>query len=216
VPPENASAYSFEQFEHLGTDRVADAWEQAEEIREQARAEGQAAGYAAGLARGEQEFKQLAETLASGLGNAALDLAASRDELVESLTRQAGEVSLQVAGQIVAGAFEFQPDLVVDVTRAAIRRLAERHRVTILLNPVDMERVAAAVDQLRAETGGIEYVEVKADRRIEPGAVIVESEYGEIDATIATQMRNARTIVSAGLVGDSSLHIEEPDPADAF
>jgi flagellar assembly protein FliH len=216
VAAENANAYSFEQFEHLGTDRVTDAWEQAEAIREQARAEGRADGYAAGLAQAEQEFKQLAETLASGLGNAALDLAASRDELVESLTRQAGEVSLQVAGQIVAGAFEFQPDLVIDVTRAAIRRLAERHRVTILLNPVDMERVAAAVDRLRAETGGIEFVEVKADRRIEPGAVIVESEYGEIDATIATQIRNARAIVSAALVGDSSLHIDEPDSVDAF
>ncbi len=216
MPAENANAYSFEQFEHLGTDRVTDAWEQAEAIREQARAEGQAAGYAAGLAQAEQEFKQLAETLASGLGNAALDLAASRDELVESLTRQAGEVSLQIAGQIVAGAFEFQPDLVIDVTRAAIRRLAERHRVTILLNPVDMERVAAAVAQLRTETGGIEFVEVKADRRIEPGAVVVESEYGEIDATIATQIRNARAIVSAALVGDSSLHIEEPDSVDAF
>ena len=121
------------------------AWEQAAGIREQARAEGEAAGYEAGLERARAEFKELSETLASGLLEAASAVSTSRDELVERLTTHAGEISLLVARQIVAAAVEFQPDLVVDVTRAAIRRLAERHRVTVLLNPVDMEHVSAAV-----------------------------------------------------------------------
>jgi flagellar assembly protein FliH len=221
VSAQNANAYSFKQFEHLHdasrtpADLLSVAWAQAIEIREQARIEGEAAGYAAGLERAQAEFKELAQTLANGLGEAAGELAATRDELVESLTREAGEISLRVAGQIVAGAFEFQPDLVIDVTRAAIRRLAERHRLTVLLNPADMERVGAAIDGLRAETGGIEYLEVQADRRVEPGTVIVETEYGEIDATIATQIQNARAIVCAGLVGDSSLHVDEAGHADA-
>jgi flagellar assembly protein FliH len=218
----NANPYSFKQFEHLHdgsrtpSDLLSVAWAQANEIREQARAEGEAAGYAAGMERAEAEFNQLAQTLTSGLGEAAGALSATRNDLVESLARQAGEISLQVADHLVAGAFEFQPDLVIDVTRAAIRRLAERHRLTVLLNPADIERVGSAIEGLRTETGGIEYLEVQADRRVEPGAVIVETEYGEIDATIATQIQNARMIVTAALAGDSGLHADDAGSADAL
>jgi flagellar assembly protein FliH len=220
VPAQNANAYSFEQLEHLHeagrspADLLSVARSQADEIRERARAEGAAAGYAEGIERATAEFKEVADTLAGGLAEAANALSATRDELVESLTRQAGEISLQVAEQMVAGAIEFQPELVLDVTGAAIRRLADRHRLTVLLNPADLDRVSAAVDVLRVQIGGIEHLDIQADRRVEPGAVIVQTEYGEIDATIAAQLKNARAVVSAGLVGNSSLHADgaaQPD-----
>lgn len=219
---QNISTYSFEQLdtsieaERSPGDVLASAWSQAEQIRERARAEGEAAGYAAGLEQARAEFSELAESLTRALGDAASQLAASRDELVETLTHQAGEISLAVAAQIVAGAFEFQPDLVIDVTRGAIRRLAERHRLSVLVNPEDLDRLTDAIERLRGEMGGIEFMDVQADRRVEPGGAIVQTEYGEIDATIATQIENARKLVAASLVGDARQQTDESSgPEDA-
>jgi flagellar assembly protein FliH len=223
VSAQTANTYNFEQFSDLEGgarapgDVLAAAWAEAHEIRERARAEGEAAGYAAGQERAEAELKQVADALVRALGEAAAALAGTRDELVENLTRQSAEVSLRIGEQIVSGAVKFQPELVIDVTRGAIRRLAERHRLTVLVNADDLERVSASIEQLRGEMGGIEHLDVQADRRVESGGVIVETEYGEIDATIATQLQNAREIVAAALVGDSSLHVEEqPVSSDAI
>ena len=219
---QNVSTYNFEQLdtsadaERAPADVLAAAWAEAELIRERARTEGEAAGYAAGMQRAEAEFQTVADGLVRALDEAAQALAATRDELVESLTRQAGEVSLGVSRQIVAAAVEVKPELVLDVIRGAMRRLAERHRLTVLVNPEDLERVSGSIERLRGEMGGIEFMEVLSDRRIEQGGAIVETEYGEIDATIATQMDNAKALLAAALVGDDGLHVDEhPAPDDA-
>jgi flagellar biosynthesis/type III secretory pathway protein FliH len=64
------------------------------------------------------------------------------------------------------------------------------------------------------ELGGIEFMEVLADRRIERGGTIVQTEYGEIDATIATQIENARALLAASLVGDRERDTDEHQAAD--
>lgn len=203
----NTSTYSFEQLDATGegeqapVDLLAAAWADAAQIRERAYAQ----GHAAGMAGAQAELVPVVAQLVRALEEAARALRATREELVERLTREAAEVSLRIGEQIVTGAFQFQPELVLDVTRAAIRRLADRHRLTVLVNPSDLERISESTGDLRAELGGIDYMDVQADRRIDPGGAIVRTEYGEIDATITAQIENARAIVAAALVGDSSV-----------
>lgn len=217
----NVSSFSFPQLdisadaERSPKDALAAAWAQADTIREQARADGEAAGYAAGLARAETELKTVSESLVRALGEAAEALSATRAELVETLTRQAGDISLAVGEQIVAGSFDAKPELVLDVIRGALRQLAERHRLTILINPADMDRVTEALGQLRQELGGIEFMDVQADRRVDSGGAIVQADYGEIDASVETQLRHAREVVAAGLVGDASVQTDDHEPPHA-
>jgi len=217
----NVSSYSFPQLdtsvnaERAPADVLAAAWAEADAIRERARAEGEAAGYAAGLERARVEFESTGESLVRALGEAAVDIANARAELAEALTGQAAEVSIAVAEQIIAGAFESQPELVIDVTRGAIRRLSERHRLTVLVNPDDLELIAEQSERLQHEMGGIEFLDVQADRRVERGGAIVQTEYGEIDATIRTQIENARALITAALAGDADLPPDQPGGADA-
>jgi flagellar assembly protein FliH len=220
VSTQNVSAYNFEQLDTSGdaerapADVLAAAWAEAEHIRQQARIDGEAAGYAAGMQRAQDEFQVVSDGLVRALGEAAQALAGTRAELVESLTRQAADVSLGVGRQIVAGAVEVKPELVMDVIRGAIRRLSERHRLTVLVNQDDLELVSNSLERLRLELGGIEFMEVLADRRIERGGTIVQTEYGEIDATIATQIENARALLAASLVGDRERDTDEHQAAD--
>ncbi len=203
---QNVSTYRFPQLDGAPAagltpaEALASAQAEADGIREQARVDGAAAGHAEGLARAHERV-QTAVAAAQEAGRA---IAQTRDELVEKLTRQAGELALQIAERIVVGAFESRPERVVDVTRAALRRLSDRHQVTVLVNPDDLELIEQAAAGLEAELGGIEHLDVQADRRVQRGGVIAQTAYGEIDATISAQLESARELVTAALDADSA------------
>jgi flagellar assembly protein FliH len=200
---QTVSVYTFRQLESpIESDRtpadvIAGAVADADAIREQAHLAGEAAGRAAGVERAKAEIDQAA----GALSEAIAAVSRTREELVETLTRQAGDLAILVAEQIAAGAFAVEPNRIVDLTRAALRRLADRHHVTVLVNPDDLELLADAVQTLQSELGGIEHLDVQADRRIERGGAIAQTAYGEIDATIGAQLKAAREIVEAALAG---------------
>lgn len=204
---QNISTYAFPQLESTADagrtpdELLAQAAVDADRIRAQAHAEGVAAGHAEGIARAQAESAQIVNALAEAI-RAVAD---TRAELVEKLTRQAGEISLGIAEQVVAGVFAAEPERVIDVSRAALRRLADRHRVTVLVHPDDLELVAGAVQALQTELGGIEHLDVQADPQTARGGATVQTEYGEIDATVEAEMRAAREIVEAALSGDAPM-----------
>jgi flagellar assembly protein FliH len=214
---QNVSNYSFQQLEstvqaeRTPQEVLARATGEADAIRERARAEGEAAGRAQGIEQARSE----AASVLNGLAEAIRGVDNTRDELIETLTRQAGEVSLRIAEQMVGGTFAVQPERIVEVTRAALRRLADRHRVTVLVNPEDLELVAGAVQALQSELGGIEHLDVQADRRIERGGAIAQTAYGEIDATIGAQMEAARELVESAIAGDMTGAFDDDDEPGA-
>ena len=85
-----------------------------------------------------------------------------------SIEADAVELALRIAEQALGAAIAADPELVVDVVRGALRRLVERDRVLILVNPDDLELVRDHASRLVGELGGIEHCEVQAERRVRP------------------------------------------------
>lgn len=195
--------YAFEQLEPPTKpvplseleDPLETARAEAEQIREQARAEGFAAGQQAALAAAQPGF----EAALAALQAAVAGVEEVRERTAAEVERDAIELALQLAEKIVAGALAVESERVVDVVRGSLRRLAERRRVTILVNPDDLETVRAATDSFVTGLGGIEHCEVQAERRIAPGGALVRTEEGQIDATVATQLVRARELVELEL-----------------
>jgi flagellar assembly protein FliH len=174
---------------------LAAAQAEAEAIRGAARAEGHADGLEAGLAEGRA---QRAAALAA-LETAHAELVALRAATAEAVERDAVELAVQLAEKIVAGTLDAQPERVLDVVRGALRRLAERRRVTILVHPDDLEIVRSAAAGFAGELGGIEHCEVQAERRLTRGGAVVRTDEGQVDASIETQLARARELVEAEL-----------------
>lgn len=174
---------------------LAAAQAEADAIRATARAEGHADGLEAGLAEGRA---QVADALAA-LQAAAAELGAVRDATAEAVERDAVELAVQLAEKIVAGTLEVDPELVLDVVRGALRRLAERRRVTVLVHPDDLELVRSAADAFAGELGGIEHCDVQAERRLARGGAVVRTDEGQIDASVETQLMRARELVAGML-----------------
>jgi flagellar assembly protein FliH len=212
------NAYTFQQLESTDSsdrtpaDVIARALAEAVGIREQARTEGHAAGYAAGAEQARTE----AAPLLAAIADATRMVTDTREELAETLTAQAGELAMLTAEHIIAGAIAAEPARITDVVRGALRRLSDRHRVTVVVNPEDLELLSESVKTLQAELGGIEYLDVQADRRIARGGAIARTVYGEIDVTISAQLQTARELVTAALAGDSDVAGQADDDDTDF
>lgn len=196
--------YAFEQLEapaggfRTDTDLLASAWDQAEQIRDQARQTGEAEGRAAGFAAAQAEV----ESAISALNGALAATEQLCEELTSQLERDAAELAFHLSEQILAAAIEVQPERVVDVARNALRRVTERRRVVLLVNPSDLQAIGESVPTLKAELGGIEHCDVQSDRRINCGGVILRTDAGEIDSTFDTGLLRAREIVAEALKGE--------------
>ena len=203
-----SSAYAFRQLDGPAAagagedvaDVLAAVRAEAEAIRASARASGEAEGRAAAMAAVRAE----AEGALSALGAAVQSVVELQSSAVEQLERDAAQLALALTEQILAGVVSVEPSRVLDVTRNALRHLAERRRVTVVVNPADLELVSEAAERLRTELGGIEHLAVQSDRRIGQGGAVARTEAGEIDATIELQLARAREIVVATLGGDAA------------
>jgi flagellar assembly protein FliH len=172
-------------------DIVAQAHAEAEAIRAQARED----GFAAGLQAAQAELATAAEALAAAVQSAA----GLREEVADQVERGAVALGLRIAEQALGAAVEVDPDRVVDAVRGALRRLTERDRVTILVNPADMDTVRAATADLMARLGGIESCDVQAERRVSRGGAVVRTVEGDVDATLETKLARAREVLLAEL-----------------
>jgi flagellar assembly protein FliH len=179
-PPPGLSAYAAPAGREPEIDLAAEA--------QAARDAGHEAGFQAGLREAQD---QMAAGIAA-LQTAVAEVTAERERVAGAVEAAAIELGLRIAEQALAAAVEVRPEAVVDVVRGALRRLVERDRVTILVNPEDLDLVRGASDALMAELGGIEHCDVQAERRVARGGAIVRTVEGEVDATLATKLARAR------------------------
>ena len=156
-----------------------------------------AEGYEAGLADARRDL----DPAAAALGQALVQAEQERAGAADALEREAAELSLQIAEKVVGGALAVQPERVLEVVRGALRRLVERHTVTILVNPDDLELVREATASLEGALGGIEKLDIQAERRVARGGAILRTVDGELDARIASQLERVRETVESELGG---------------
>jgi flagellar assembly protein FliH len=202
----SAATYAFRQLDAppAGTsDGIADILSavraEAEQIRAQAWAAGEAEGRASGLAAARADARPALSALASS----AQAIAELRTQVLGELEEDAVEMALRLAEQILAGVLSLQPERVIDVARNALRHLTERRRVTLVVNPDDLELVSECVEQLQSELGGIEHLGVQADRRVARGGAVARTDTGDIDAGIDAQLSRARELVADALAAEA-------------
>jgi flagellar assembly protein FliH len=162
---------------------------------EAARQAGHEHGFQAGLVEAHQQMASAIEALQI----AAANVAAERDRVAGAAEAATVELALRIAEQALGAAVAVDPERVVGVVRGALRRLIERDRVTVLVNPDDLELVRAAAPALVAELGGMEHCEVQAERRVGRGGAIVRTVEGEVDATLDTKLSRAREVLEEEL-----------------
>jgi flagellar assembly protein FliH len=174
---------------------LAKAMADAERIRESARAEGFEQGRVAGHAQGAAEIAAGSAALAGAVAG----IEALRAEIVQAIEADAIDLALRLAGKILAGAQQAQPELVVEVVQGALRRVVDRRRITVMVNPDDLVLVKAAIGEITAQGSGVEICDLQADERVGLGSAVVRTSEGEVDASVHTQLERAREVVELSM-----------------
>ena len=170
---------------------LAEARAEAEQLRQNALDEGYAAGRAEAL-----------EALTPALSSLATAVAELREQQLaaaEELERRAVELGLALAQKVLAGALSVEPERVLDSVQGALRGIVERERITIMVNPGDLEIVRGAMEEIKASLGGIEHCEVQSERRVARGGAIVRTPVGDVDARVETKLERASEVVASAL-----------------
>ncbi len=174
---------------------LAAAREQAEQIR----AEAHAAGYSAGRAEGLEQGRTETANAAAALQQAILGVGEVRDQTAEAVERDAIELALSLAGKVIVATLQVRPELVVEVVQGALRRVAGQRRISIVVNPADLETVRGALGDLQDQSAAVEQWDLQPDARVAVGGALVRTAEGEVDATVETQLERAGEVVRAEL-----------------
>jgi flagellar assembly protein FliH len=163
---------------------VAQAQVRAGEIEADARVSGIEIGRAEGRELAAVETHRLHGLLQATIGA----VEARRDDFLAAAELHAVELALALAEKVVGAALELEPERVCDVVAGTLRRIADRDRIVIDLNPDDIELVRGWLDGDGATWGRIE---LNAERRVERGGCVARTGEGEIDARPSEQLAHA-------------------------
>lgn len=113
---------------------------------------------------------------------------AATRERVDCLERELAGLVAEMAAKVVHRQIAAADTIVLDVVRGTLAQAAGAERVTVHVATSDLPAVRAAQAELLAAASGAGELEIVADPAVGPGGCLVETELGQFDARIATQL----------------------------
>jgi len=153
--------------------------------------------------RGRQEGLDCAE---KNLGSAAQALVTAAEEisrLRESLARNNSQdmlrLVLAISEQVVRREITVDPDIVLTTIENALQSSVRADHYRVLINPADLEIVTKQKPLFLASISGLKNLSIETDASISPGGCRVDSELGNVDATIETQLNAIRQALNEAI-----------------
>ena len=142
--------------------------------------EGREAGYTEGGA----EADRLIERLRTMLERAR----SRREEILAETEQQIVDLALLMARKVIKIISETQKEVVKANVTEALRKLRGRGDIIIRVNLADVKLTTEHAKSFVQKMEGIKGVQVAEDSTVDPGGCIIETDFGEIDARISSQL----------------------------
>lgn len=159
---------------------ISRAQEQAEQqghsIREQAQQQGWQEGIAAAEAEAEQIRIQARQVL-----NQAREIYL---KTIDGMEVEMVDLALAIARRIVMAQLSVEPRTVMEIVREAVDSVKNRPVVNIYVSDMDLEIIESGRNKLLQGLPGKVELNILADSRIQPGGCRIETDQGQVDATM--------------------------------
>ena len=164
---------------------ITAAQKQVSDIEKDAYQRGEEQGRVEGWEDGRAEAERIIDRLHIIVAK-AID---RRNEiLVESESQLVGLV-LNIAKKVVKVLTENQRNVVVNNVLQALRKLKSKTDVVIRVNIIDLKVTTEHIKEITSRIERVGNVSVLEDAAVDPGGCIIETDFGEIDARIASQLQ---------------------------
>lgn len=127
-----------------------------------------------------------------------------RDEITGLLARMLKEVesevvrtAVKVAHEILLAEFAQRDDAVVDVAATALMAVKNARDINLRVHPRDAGALRSSKERLVSNLTRAKDFEIREDRRVKPGGVLIETEAGVIDAQLETQLEEIARVLGA-------------------
>jgi flagellar biosynthesis/type III secretory pathway protein FliH len=167
---------------------VQEAHGQAAEIRRAAEQAGRKAASEAANRVLDEKVGQRVQTVMPALQKAVKEIADQRTAWQQNGERILVRLAMAIAERVVRREIERQPEISLAWIRESLELAAGASSVTLRMNPQDLEALGGQVDRLAKELGSLATPRIVPDESIVRGGCSVNTEFGSIDAQIATQI----------------------------
>ncbi len=168
---------------------------ESQSILAESEKKGFAKGYEEGFAKGFEDTNKDFAKLLDKLKKILAETMNRRNEIIDSSEGQLIDVSILIAKRVVKMLTERDKGIVVRNIQEALRRVKGRTKITIRVNIDDLEISARHKDEFYQMLDKIEGVSVLEDPNVDVGGCLIETDFGDIDARINTQLNEIETAI---------------------
>jgi len=145
---------------------------------------GHADGHEKGFEEGKAEVSRLVESLHTIITKAI----EKRNEIIEEAETQIINLVLLIVKKVIKVISENQKNVVINNVVQALRKLKSRGDVVIRVNLADLELTSEHVKDFMKMVENVKSITVLEDSSVDRGGCIIETDFGQIDARISSQL----------------------------
>lgn len=181
-----------------------EAEEEIENKKEKVLAEAEEEGYQAGLKKGresgreegydnvKQEFADLLEEVQEKVDVFQQKVSSREEDMKDELV----ELAIAISEKIVEQELSSNKEVLENMIKKKLKLLEEGETLKLRVHPGNLELVKEIKKDLIVTSGYIEEIKIVADDDINDNGVIIETDFGGLDATINTQLKKIKDELS--------------------
>jgi len=187
IDPQDRVQHQAEDLLTQAQAELASAQGEAADIRHKASEEGYQKGYQQGLAEGVQASQARITAALDNLARAVEGLNAAKARVLAAMEGEVIALVQAVVDHVFLTKQAVDPNLVRQAAAEAVKRLAEAEKVTLRVNPGDMENIKEFRPELGKNMQQLKHMQILADPLLAPGDIVADTPTCQIDATLATR-----------------------------
>lgn len=170
------------------------------QLTEQAREEGFQAGFAEGETKSVKQYSELLTKANEIIHAATHDYHKTLEESDEVIIK----IAIYVAEKIIKSQIANDAKLFKNVIEAAINEIKDQSIVSIYLHPNNYEYMLEQKNELKNSLVGDAKIEIYADYKMNEHDCLIKHPFGQIDASIDTQLEQIRSALEGLLLENES------------
>ncbi len=155
--------------------------------------------------RGRQEGTTAVESKLDSTLQALTQALEEVNRLREAVARNSSKDMLRmvmaISEQVIRSSLDVKPEIVLSVIENALQSSVQADSYRIHVSPQDLELVNQQKPLFLASISGMKNILISSDAAISPGGCRVESDFGDVDATIETQLEEIRKLLVGSIAG---------------
>jgi flagellar assembly protein FliH len=162
----------------------ADVRQSLEAERREAKEAGRTEGKEDGYAEGKAEVDRLIERTQVALERAQ----DKRAEILSDTEKEIVSLVLLISRKVIKVLSENQRDIIISNVIEALRKVKAKGNIIIKVNLADLKLATEHKQNFIALMEGVKTINIVEDSSVDSGGCIIETDFGEIDARIASQL----------------------------